>query len=373
MSIRVTQDEFISRAKKVWGERYDLSKVHYVTSKDKIDVICKEHGLFHPQAGNFLRGHGCPICGNISGGKKITLTQEEYIQKVYDVWGDRYDLSKVVYNRLRDKIIIGCKKHGDFLVSAGNFLSGYGCPKCGIEKKSAKLRKNTETFIRQAREIHGDRYDYSLAEYNTEKDKVTIISPKHGVFLQTATAHISGHGCPSCAREQISESKFKTQEEFIKQAKKVHDGKYDYSKVRYTGCRNKIIITCPKHGDFEQDPNSHLQGRGCPACQESHGEKLIRKILRQSKIKFRQEKIFDDCRDKRVLRFDFYLPDKNTCIEFQGQQHYILEPFFEKEGNGLEDRKRRDQIKRDYCKLHGIILLEIKYTDNIVEKLKNII
>lgn len=296
MPRRLTQDEFIARARKVWGDKFDLSSVRYEGQTKTIDVVCPEHGIFHPSAGNFLRGHGCPECGR------------EIVDKA----------------RVKD----------------------------------------TEYFIKKAKEIHGDKYDYSRVVYRNNRTKVEIICPVHGSFFQKPNDHTYGKGCPSCAGVQKSNT-----QDFVAKAEAVHHGKYDYSLVDYKGNKKKVAILCPDHGLFWQTPNSHLLGRGCPICQESYGEQSVRHYLDERGILYKQEYCFPDCKDRATLRFDFYLPDINTCIEFQGKQHYENEPFFDGYG-GLAGRKRRDEIKRKYCKDKGIRLIEIKYTDDIIETLK---
>ena len=114
------------------------------------------------------------------------------------------------------------------------------------------MRKTTEEFIKEAREIHGDKYDYSKVEYKGYSVKVCIICPEHGEFWQVPNSHLKGCGCPSC-----SKVKRLTTEEFIKRSKEIHGNRYDYSKTRYINKRTKVTITCPIHGDFEQNPKKH--------------------------------------------------------------------------------------------------------------------
>ncbi len=161
-----------------------------------------------------------------------------------------------------------------------------------------------------------------------------------------------------------------TTEEFIKNAKMIHDGKYDYSLVNYNNSHIKIKIICPKHGEFLQKPNAHLNGRGCPMCNESKGEKEIIRYFKEKNIKYKPQKTFENCNYKYVLRFDFYLPEYNLCVEYNGLQHYIPIDFF----GGIRTfniNKERFEIKENFCKENKIDLLVIKYDDNIIEKLIN--
>ena len=194
--------------------------------------------------------------------KKIKLTTEEFIKRAKEVHGDKYDYSKVNYVNRKAKIIIICPIHGEFLQSPGNHLSGAGCPECGRIRTINSRRLTTEEFIKRAREIHGDKYDYSKVNYINSITPVTIICPVHGEFKQRPDNHIFGKtGCPYCNGGM----KY-TQEEFIKRAKEVHGDKYDYSKVNYIDSITPVTIICPIHGEFEQKPVYHLSGNGCSMC-----------------------------------------------------------------------------------------------------------
>lgn len=129
------------------------------------------------------------------------------------------------------------------------------------------MRKlTTEEFIAKARAIHGDRYDYSKAEYMGNKKQACIICPEHGDFWQTPDVHCKGHGCPLCANEATAIRLRKTLDKAILDFVKVHGDKYDYSEVEYSGAFKDVIIICPKHGRFLQSPTNHLAGHGCPKC-----------------------------------------------------------------------------------------------------------
>ena len=127
------------------------------------------------------------------------------------------------------------------------------------------IKITTEEFINCARNIHGDKYDYSKVEYINSRTKVCIICPEHGEFWKLPYELLNGKGCPKCVNKKITSIKSST-EEFIEQAKKIHGNKYDYSKVEYLQAHSKVCIICPVHGEFWQTPNSHLKGSGCSKC-----------------------------------------------------------------------------------------------------------
>lgn len=124
----------------------------------------------------------------------------------------------------------------------------------------------TDTFINKSRKVHGDKYDYSKVEYINAHTKVGILCPEHGEFWQTPNKHLSGQGCPKCGAKRRSDSSRFTTKDFIEKARQVHKCKYDYSKVEYKDSNSKVCIICPKHGEFWQVANNHLQGQGCPKC-----------------------------------------------------------------------------------------------------------
>ena len=187
---------------------------------------------------------------------------KDFILKAEDVHNNKYDYSKVNYINSKTKVCIVCPEHGEFWMTPNNHLRKHGCPKCGKICYIEKRKKNTEEFIKKARQVHGNKYDYSKVEYKNSKTKVCIICPEHGEFWQKAGSHINGCGCPKCAKNYIQ-----TKEEFIKKAKKVHGDKYDYSKVEYVNNHTKVCITCPIHGEFSMYPENHINSKqGCPKC-----------------------------------------------------------------------------------------------------------
>lgn len=121
-------------------------------------------------------------------------------------------------------------------------------------------RKTTEEFIKEAKEVHGDRYDYTLAEYVSARKKIKILCDLHGVFEQTPDNHLKGKNCAKCHGFN------KTNNDIINKFKEIHGDKYDYREVEYYNARTPVKIICPDHGVFEQTSYNHLSGRGCIKC-----------------------------------------------------------------------------------------------------------
>lgn len=277
----------------------------------------------------------------------------------------------------------------------------------------------TEQFIEEANIIHNFKYDYSLVNYKNSKTKIKIICSKHGIFEQTPGSHLNGRGCPACANNQR-----KTTEQFIKEANKIHNFKYDYSLVNYVNSYAKIKIICLKHGVFEQTPHDHLKGQGCyicnggvklsteefiqkakdiydnkydyslvnyanektkveikcnkcknifwqkpndhlqnygcPYCNSSKGEEIIFQYLKENNINFKYQMTYPDLKDKNKLSYDFYISPLNLLIEYNGIQHYKAIDYF----GGVtyfHIQKHHDWLKRKYAKNHNIKLLTIPY------------
>ena len=306
MPAKVTTSEFIERAKAVHGDKYDYSKTFITSMVKNTTITCPIHGDFETRAANHLLGVGCSEC---SGNKK--LTTESFIKKAHLVHGDRYDYSKVNYVGAKTKVVIICKEHGEFEQEPTNHLMGSGCIKCAGICKS-----NTVEFITRAKLIHGDKYDYSKVNYSTTNEKVSIVCSTHGEFKQTPYGHLSGLGCKKCGYKITADSTKISLSEFIERAVLVHNNTYDYSLVRYETTKDKIKIRCNKHGVFEQECDSHLQGHGCPTCgfQMSKGENEICELLESLNIPYHR-------RDRSLIKpfeLDIVIPEHNLAIEFNG-------------------------------------------------------
>ena len=236
------------------------------------------------------------------------------------------------------------------------------------------VKLTQKDYIDSVSKIHNNKYDYSLVEYINSRTKIKIICPEHGVFEQKAVSHKQGYYCPKCSSIKKGLNKILPQEVVINNFNKIHNNRYDYSKVIYIGGDNnkKITIICKEHGEFEQSSHSHKNGAGCPKCKESKGEKVIREYLIKNKINFNGQHKFKDCKYINGLPFDFYLPELNLCIEFNGEQHYKSIKYWGGEKSFILVQKR-DKIKMEYCQNNNIPLITIKYDENIIEKLNQFI
>jgi hypothetical protein len=269
-----SESQFLAEASTVHNGIYDYSKVKYINTHSNITIICKVHGEFVQRASHHLEGNGCIKCGYESMIKIRTKPLTQFLEDAQRVHGDFYDYSKVNYVNHYTKIMIACKTHGEFYQTPDGHLQGRGCLRCAMELKSSTYSHTTAQFLEKAKKVHGNLYDYSKVFYIDVKTKIIIICQVHGEFLQTPNSHLTGRGCIKCFHDSVSILFSKTQEQFLESAKKAHGDRYDYSKVKYVGSVEHVIIVCKDHGDFKQVVHAHLSGRGCPKCAKASYSKV---------------------------------------------------------------------------------------------------
>lgn len=294
-------------------------------------------------------------------------TTQQFIKEAKMIHGDKYDYSKVVYTGAMNKVCIICPVHGEFWQTPNKHLLGQGCVLCH------RPVHDTESFIKKAKELYGDSYDYSKVKYINEKKKVKIICKIHGEFLVSPNNFLNGKVCPECRKENHKKSvSEKGLIHFLEKAEKIHYGKYDYSKVNYINAKTNVCIVCPEHGEFWQTPDSHLKGNGCPTCRESKLEKIVQKILENNSIQFIKQYTPDFFKEKKSFSYqkcDFYVPTANTVIECQGGQHFKIVKNLDNE-DSLKRRIALDVRKKKSLDDHGIKVL---YVINKSTSIKDIV
>ena len=199
----LTKKEFIKRANEKHGDKYNYDKVEYHNANTKVCIICPkpEHGEFWQVPSSHLNGNGCPKCRNDSLADSRRLPKEEFVKKSNNIHDGKYNYDKVEYVNAHTKVCIICPEHGEFWQIPKNHAKGVCCPKC-----SGKHVPTTEEWIASAREIHGDKYNYSKVKYEKAKTKVCIICPEHGEFWQTPYSHTKGQGCLKCNLSHLERS-----------------------------------------------------------------------------------------------------------------------------------------------------------------------
>lgn len=264
-----TKDDFITQAQQVHGNRYSYKKSEYKGINQKLIVTCSIHDDFKvTPIAHLSRQQGCPECSG-----RIRMDKSTFIERSKKIHLDKFVYDNVIYVNSHTNVELICKVdgHGSFFVSPANHLrkiSPQGCPNCARKKMSVAKSMSTEEFIEKAIRKHGEKYSYENTIFIRSNRKVKIKCPEHGEFVQQANSHLLGNGCPKCGRIKNHISIRKTTDKFIKEAIKIHGIKYDYSKVQYENTHSKVCIICKVegHGEFWQEPNSHLSGSGCPEC-----------------------------------------------------------------------------------------------------------
>ena len=265
MPKRLIAESFIEKAKKKHSEyNYDYSEVVYVNSKTKVKIKCPIHGIFEQRPDNHLNGSICPLCAKEQKYNSVIYkhTTESFIEKAKQVHGDKYDYSKVQYIDSSHKICIICSEHGEFWQLPHNHLKGCGCPKC-----SNNYNFTNDEYIEMLKHKEYDEtIGFEKINYKNNLTPVIFTCSKHGDFSYLPSSIKDRIECPECQKERLHHLFINDSNDMINKFKKVHNNFYSYEKTIYNGATNKIIITCPIHGDFEQLPYGHLVGQGCPKC-----------------------------------------------------------------------------------------------------------
>lgn len=406
---RKTIEEFIKEAKEKHGNDFSYEKTNYINCNTKIIVTDKYGNDLEVWPLDFLRKFK---------NKNEKFTTDFFINKSKEIFGNEtYDYSKTVCANSHDSVIITCKKHGDFVKKAYVHLyQMQGCPFCNHKINS------TEDFIKEAKKIHGEKYDYSKTIYNRYDEKVTIICKKHGEYKVLPFEHLKGKNCKKCATESLMKKteefikecdlknrnielleelkgvdkkhKFKclccgkewiatpskiklgrgcpfcckgisSTEDFIKKAEKKHGNKYTYESTEYINYNTPLKITCKKHGEFITNPYKVLYTiNPCKRCsRKSKAENDVSNLLSELNIKFESNKTF---KNLGLKSYDFYLSDYNIIIECQGIQHFKPINFF----GGIEQynlQHNNDIEKLNFAKNNNFKILYFSYVDEYDE------
>ena len=314
-------------------------------------------------------------------GKKTKYSFDEIIRIANDKFHSKYSYENFKFNTMVTKSSITCPKHGDFQMNMWNHaILGQGCPKCNGRNLTTNDLK--EMF----KEIHGDRYSYEKFSYTKMHDKSTITCKIHGDFKQTPSKHLLGQGCPKCANAKKSMEMTISQQVIVDRATAVHNGFYSYDKLKYNGMHGVAIITCPRHGDFTQIIEDHLNGHGCPKCgfQISRYEVEISEFIKKKLGSNYNIKL----NDRSVLNgreIDILIPSLGKGIEFNGSrwhseefgkdENYHLKKKIESNENGVELIEISEDIFiRNRSEIMDIIfkLISDNVDESLIESLNNI-
>lgn len=417
---KMSHDDFLAKARKIHGSLYDYRLVNYVNSRTPISIVCPIHGVYRQTPHNHLKGQRCGQCFS-----NRALTTEEFVKRSVEKHGNRYGYEKSFVSKAQDLVEILCPLHGFFLQTASSHMKGHHCFKCGRLTAQANSRLTTEDFIARSNLVHNHTYDYTKTKVADSVEKVVVTCPTHGDFFIRPSGHLSGNGCRECANIRIGNSSRLSTAAYIERASKVHESFFSYEKTVYVGGDKKVIITCPRHGDFKQTASAHLEGDGCSKC-HFENMSLDRRLSKEEFIKRANKKhhgFYDYSQSEYVnnntkirikchkhgvfeqtpashfngkgcpvckfskgelfllglfkevgilyktqyklpiykFEYDFYLPEYNAFVEFHGVQHYKPVDCFGGEDAFLE-LKKRDLFKLELSRLYGISMVYFNHT-----------
>lgn len=400
-------EDFKNRIIEKYGDNFDWTQTEkeYKNFATPITFVCKTHGPSIRTPQQFL-DHGCIQCRDERKHEEKRIRTIERLNEKYKDFEYKIDFSKITVpirstDNMIHKVTITCEKHGEVETTLGKLAEPFNtcpCPECKKERDIEKygeakpfLRESNtnslEKFLKRAREVHGDKYDYSLVPetYRTIESQIQIICPIHGPWWTYGTDHIgtlnssntyrSGCGCSQCGNEAKAVGRRITFEEFIRRAESYHGkGKYDYSiaKQEFEEAERKgetlyeVTIICNECGAiFKQSKGLHMNnGCGCPFCDASSKEKLLKEFLEEQGILYKYNVTFFGLKHVHPLKADFYLPEYDIVIEYNGRQHYQIweGQTDEKE---LEVVRCRDFKKKKFLERRSIEVIKYSFKDNL--------
>lgn len=303
--------------------------------------------------------------------KQITRrkTHKQFVEDISIKFGEEFEVVGK-YTLSKNKVKIKHNTCGEtFEVIANNFMKRGTCPRCSGYKTA-------EQFKKQIKDRSGGKYKLK-SKYTGMNNPIEVECKIHNItFKRSPKTMMKGsNSCPMCKGELASETQLKPEELFIQELKDRHEGAI-VAEDKYKGTHKVIDFRC-KICDtvFSTEPNAVLRISGCPTCAEPRGERTIRDYLEINNIQYEPQKRFEECRYIRPLVFDYFLPEYNMLIEYDGMQHYKPIQYFGGEEAFIEQQER-DNIKNEFARETGKVLLRIPYTvtgDNIDKELNKVL
>ncbi len=362
MKKRKSQERFVLEI----SEKHPKIEImgEYVTAGTKIKCKCTVCGnIWETRPNTLLKSKGCPECRKKLTTPKNKKTHDEFIIELIA----KHPAIEVIgqYHNAKTKIQCHCQICDHTWKTTPNRLSNKsGCPNCARITGGLKRRKTQKVFLSQLKIVSPNIL--VIEEYKNSKSKVTCRCAICNHEWQAKPSHLlDGHGCPHCKAINTGKRCTKTHEQFLKDLAKINPSIEIMGE--YKKANKKIKCRCKKDNhEWSATPNSLLKGQGCPKCSESKGERQVAEILDELRVAYTREHRFDNCKDKHRLSFDFFLPEYNCCIEYDGKQHF--EPIAKFGGlKGLKSNQKRDKIKNLYCRANEIDLIRIPYTEENIE------
>jgi len=342
---KLTQKEFVKRARRVHGYLYDYSKSKYDGKSNLVEIICRKcKKSFWKSPANHFRGQGCPRCS----ARDRFSTRKQFISKSSMKHGKgSFDYSRVKYVDCNKKVEIGCLACGKWFFQKPRLHSyGKGCPHCCRNR-----RLTMDVFLKEARKIHGSSYEYLGIKGSGYKRKVYICCVMCGWhWYSSMSSHLCGKGCPQCSKIKLRLK----QGEFEKRARNVHGDEYSYKHSIYTGMEAKVMIGCNSCGtEFYQTPNNHLKGCGCPRCAKGSVSKVGRRILDRIRVPV-------DLRETIVegKKVDGYIPSLKRVYEVQGSYFHGNPDFYPAQNiNRVNKKKFGDLYRKSEARTNSLVSL----------------
>ena len=414
---RKSIEEFVSEGNEVHSSKYDYSLVKFTSIHQKVRIVCDVHGVFEQEVVKHLSGQGCKRCK----GREVWTT-DDFVTKAKEIHGDSFDYSQVEYIRNNQKVLITCNQcKSEFYQVPMSHLVGNGCAKCGHKLRITESISRDRVFHAHEGSI------WFVDDFKGQSERTTFEHTCGHRWKTTPSKVYGGTGCPKCDVENRTmsktdfESRMRTAHcgsivplgEFVNTTTRMSfrctkcDHEYeteprnalrngchrcakrrsqeDFEKIleevsrgemtllsKYTTGRDLVEVLHQRCGKSRWVVASEvIKKAGCPYCKTSHGNRFIWNYLTDRDIEFESEQRFDTCKDKITLPFDFYIPDRKLLIEFDGKQHYEVVDYWGGE-EGLNDRKRRDQIKDDWARDNNMNLFRIRFDDDLEESLDSI-
>ena len=350
------------------NEGYELLSKEYLGYKAKLLVRCPNKHEYEVTYNDFQQKRRCPHCLD-----KINWD----IEKVERAFKERgYTLLSTEYVNCKQKLDYACPNGHKHSITISKFMSGRGCPYCANDKMSEERRNDIEK-IREKFKKEG--YTLLTETYKNGKEILETLCPNGHIHKTSFNNFHKGQRCAKCYGKNIKYTYEQVKEIFLKEG-------YELLSTSYENCKQKIQYRCSNGHTHETTLDKFVNNEErCPYCQKSlsKGEFAINNTLLSLNVVFKREYVFKNCKDVGFLRFDFYIPTLNLCIEYDGEGHYMPIDWegkgVEKAKETLEDRMRKDDIKTNFCNKNNINLLRIPYWeyDNIenlinqeIEKLK---
>ncbi|MBZ9615291.1 PDDEXK family nuclease [Clostridium estertheticum] len=360
MPKKKTHEQFLEEVYSLVKDEYSILG-HYEKNSIKVKIkhnICGHE--YEVLSGNFLKGRRCPKCFGTP--KK---THEQFVEEIFVKHGVEYNVLGQYINN-NTKILMGHIKCGNtWHATPRHLLEGHGCPRCGGNEPYT-----TEMFTKEISRIFKDKIVLD-GEYKNSKTLIKVKCLIDGCKWESIPSNLlKGCGCPRCGgNERYTTKTYKN---------KIFELYQDEFTILGEYSSNKILV---KHNKcnyiWEVAPSSLTSGYGCPKCNESKGEKRVSKFLENNKLDYTPQYKFENCRNKRMLPFDFYIPQYNLCIEYDGELHYKVARYGDKDKMKLklDMTQFRDKLKNKYCKDNNIKLLRIPYWEfkNIETILKSVL